>query len=102
VHGRSDTNNFFHFGLPGGCRAENLPRRQPLFVKKLQLSVWLLSKIGLPRACKAQNAIKRFIIRYTDNFSQLCTKLKRYEKTVSLPSADLLAGGVQPIGPAGD
>jgi hypothetical protein len=101
VHGSRETDIFFHFGLPRGCRADILALLPPHFAKKLQLSVWLPLKIGLPRACKAQNAVKRFFIRYTDIFSQLCTKMKRYEKTVSLPSADLRAGGVQPIGPAG-
>jgi hypothetical protein len=74
MHDVGETDIFFHFDLPGGCRADNLPRRQPHFAKKLQLSVWLPLKIGLPDACGAENAIKRFIIRYTDNFSQLCKK----------------------------
>jgi hypothetical protein len=97
-----ETDNFFHFGLPEACRADFLPRQPPHFAKKLQLSVWRPPKIGLPRACRAENAIKRFIFRYTDNFFELCKKMKRYEKTVSLPSPDLRAGSVQPFGPAGD
>ena len=49
---------------------------------------------------EAENAVKRFIIRYTDKFSQLCTKMMRYEKTDSL-MADLPAGSMQPVGVAG-
>jgi hypothetical protein len=74
MHDVGETDNFFHFGLPGISRADFLPPRQPRFIKKLQLSVWLALKIGLPGACRAENAIKRFFIRYTDNFSQLCKK----------------------------
>jgi hypothetical protein len=74
MHRSGETDNFFHFGLPGISRADFLPRRRPFFAKKCKLSVWLPPKIGLRRACRAENAIKRFIIRYTDNFSQLCKK----------------------------
>ena len=34
----------------------------------------VFKKIGLPEASRAENAIKRFFIRYTDTISQLCKK----------------------------
>jgi hypothetical protein len=49
---------------------------------------------------EAENAVKRFFIRYTDKFSQLCRKMMRYEKIHSL-MADLPAASLQPVGGAG-